>query len=291
MNVLKRLSFDTSAVNALTDNAHGAALLAGIQSGYFTRITFPSIAEAFATSDEARRNKLFDTLNALRQNGECLEAHHWILSQLVKNYATDINVKWHALDIRFAHIEEALVRRGFSNNESDEERNFAVQAENQFTDTFANTRPRFEVVFEEGTERPTNADELLAHLNGEGGAFWIMAANLYQRAAGMRPTEEQIRAFVGESPPFLALMLGLVHAQFEWSIREQPIKKNKRVGRIDLFCAIYLPYCDIYVTDDDEQRRCLTEIAATAKLPVEILSLASFADRLMLMPRLLVGRA
>lgn len=279
MSVYKRLSFDTSAVNALADCAHSAALLAGVQSGYYTRIPFPSVGEAFAASNEIRRNNLLDTLSALRGNGECLEAPHWILSQLVQNHAKKTDATWDSVDIRFAEIEQGLVRGGFSNDESDEERKFAAQAEDQFTNIFASTRPRFEQVFEAGTERPKNADELLSHLNGEGGAFWIMAANLYERASGVRPSEAQVRNFAAECPPFLALMLGLVHAQFEWAIRQNPIKKNKRVGWIDLFCAIYLPYCDLYITNDDEQRRCLTEIAATAELSVEISTFSSFGDK------------
>jgi hypothetical protein len=286
---LQRLSFDTSGVNALADSSECAVLLAGIRSGYFTRLTFPSVAEPLATSDPVRRNGLFDVLNALRLNGECLGAHNWILTELVQQNAKNTAVKWDSLDVRFAQCEIEIARREFSENESKDERKFAAETEEQFTKTFADTRPHFEAVFEEGTERPTSANELLKHLNGVGGAFWMMAANLYERAAGIRPTEEQMRAFTEVCPPFFALMLGLVHAQFEWSIIEKPIKKNKRIGRTDLFCAIYLPYCDLYITDDDDQRRCLTEIADAAKLPVEILSFTDFSSRLMPLNHLTVG--
>jgi len=286
---LQRLSFDTSGVNALADSPDCAALLAGIKCGYFTRLTFPSIAEPLATADPARRNSLFEILNGLRLNGECLEAHNWILTELVRNHARGAGVGWDSLDLHFTQCEIAIARREFSDNESREERKFAAETEEQFTKTFANVRTRFETVFEGGTDRPANADDLLTHLNGTGGAFWIMAANLYERAAGVRPTEAQIRAFFAECPPFVTLMLGLVHAQFEWSITNSPSKKNKRVGKTDLFCAIYLPYCDLYITDDDEQRKCLTEIAAGAKLPVEILSVAEFGDRLMPLAHLTAG--
>jgi hypothetical protein len=287
--VLQRLSFDTSGVNALADSPECAFLLAGMRCGYFTRLTFPSVAESLATSDPVRRNRLFDVLNALRINGECLEAHNWILSELVLNHARKTGVKWDSLDIRFAQCEVEIAQREFSESESEDERKFATQTEEQFTKTFADTRPHFEAVFKEGTKRPTSADELLTHLNGAGGAFWTMAANLYERASSLRPTEEQVRAFAEECPPFFALMLGLVHAQFEWSIIENPKKKNKRIGKTDLFSAIYLPYCDLYITGDDEQRRCLTEIAAAANLPVEILAFTDFSIRLMPLNHLTVG--
>ena len=98
------------------------------------------------------------------------------------------------MDLNFNECEIAIARRDFSEKESEDERKFAAETEEQFTNTFANVRPRFETVFEGGTERPLNADELLTHLNGEGGAHWVMAANLYERAAGVRCASPELRA-------------------------------------------------------------------------------------------------
>lgn len=284
-----RLSFDTSGVNALADNPDCKALLAGIRTGYFTRITFPSVAETVATSDASRRNRLFDILTALRLNGECLEAHQRLFTRLAQNYEKFGESRWATLNLHFEQCEVSIARHELSDVESKEEREFAPEVEKQFASLFSDTRPKFEEVFADGTPRPTSADELLAHLNGHGGAFWSIGAGLYERAAGRRPTEEQVRAFAEECPPFMALMLGLVHALFEWAIREKQAKKEKRVGRMDLFCSMYLPYCDIYITNDDEQRRCLIEIATAAKLPVEIISFNAFSRRLMPLAHLAVG--
>jgi hypothetical protein len=276
---IPRLSFDTSGINALADSADFPALLAGIRVGYFTRITFLSVAETVATANPERRHRLFDVLNALRVNGGCIEAHHTILSQLVQNYEKTGASGWDSLNLHFEECEIALSRHELSDEESRQEREFEPEVEKQFTHLFADPRSKFEEVFAGGTPRPTSADELLAHLDGHGGAFWNIAAGLYERAAGRRPTETEIRAFAEECPPFKALILAIVHALFEWAIREKQAKKDKRVGRTDLFCSLYLPYCDIYITNDDEQRRCLIEIAAAAKLPVEVISFEEFSQR------------
>lgn len=288
MNGQPRLSFDTSAVNAIADLANRpeskgecAALLAGIRSGYFTRLTFPSVEEPLAASDEARRSHLFAILNKLRFNGECLQAHNWIATQLIRNYEKYGISRWDGLDLRFAECEIAIARREISQTLSDEQRQFAIAAEEEFKGVFENARPALQQVFADGTARPKNADELLAALNGRGGAFWNGGAGMYERVAGHRPTEEQVRAFAADCPPFMALQLGLVHAQYDWSITDKQVKRDKRVGRLDMFSAIYLPYCDIYITNDAEQRRCLSEIAVAASLPVEVLSLASFGSRLL----------
>jgi hypothetical protein len=75
---------------------------------------------------------------------------------------------------------------------------------------------------------------------------------------------------------FGALSLALSHGLLNGADRENQVSKNKRVGRIDLFCSMYLPYCDSYITNDDEQRRGLTEISVATKLPVEVLSFTEF---------------
>ena len=293
MSGQQRLSFDTSGVNAFKylSELDCAALLAGIRTGYFTRLTFPSVEEPIAASDAAMRHKLFGILNRLRLNGECLQAHNWLATRFIQNYEKQGNSMWDSLDIRFSACEVAIARSDISDDLSAEQRNFAAETEDNFTKTFADLRPKTEQLFSEGTARPSSADELLLRLNGYGGAFWNFGAGLYERAAGRHPTEEQVRAFAADCPPFLALLLSLVHAEFEWAIKENQVKEDKRVGRIDLFSSIYLPYCDIYITNDDEQRRCLTEIAAAANLPVEVTSLAEFSNRLMPLAHLAISGA
>jgi len=283
-----RLSFDTSAVNALADLANRpeskfecTALLAGIRSGYFTRLTFPSVEEPLAAADEARRNHLFEILNRLQLNGECLEAHNWIGTELIRNNERYGTSRWETLDLRFRQCELAIARHEFSEADSFEQRQFAKAAEEEFKGVFENARPAFQKIFDDGTKRPKNADELLAALNGSGGAFGSIGAGMYERVAGHRPAEEKIRSFAAECPPFMALQLGMVHAQYDWSITDKQVKREKRVGRLDMFSAIYLPYCNLYITDDSEQRRCLSEIAVAANLPVEVLSFASFRSRLL----------
>jgi hypothetical protein len=210
MSNLPRLSFDTSAISGhkgLIRHRDCSYLLDGIRSGYFTRLTFPSVEEPVATPVEATRDALFGILNKLLRNGECLEAHNWLAAQLIQNYEQHGTSKWDSQDIRFRACEDAIARREFSQPESDEQRRFAKEAEDQFTAVFAAPRPEFEKLFASGTERPTTADELVAHLDGGNGAFWNIAAGLYEPAARRRPMEQQVRAFASDCPPFFALML------------------------------------------------------------------------------------
>lgn len=203
------------------------------------------------------------------------------LTQLLENHQKYGHSRWNGINLNFPECELAISQRDFSEEMSKEERESAFATENRYKQVFTDVHPMFEKVFEEGTKRPTTATELLVHLNGEGGAFWIMAANLYERAVKVRPSEEQIRALMLECPPFHTVMLGLVHMQFEWSIIGTPAPTKKRIGKTDTLSAIYLPYCDVYVTNDKRQRKCFKEIASSAQLPVEVWSLAEFRNHLM----------
>jgi len=49
---------------------------------------------------------------------------------------------------------------------------------------------------------------------------------------------------------------------------------------MDLFAAIYLPYCDVYVTGDVEQMGCLIEVASLAGLSTDVVHYHEFRAKL-----------
>jgi hypothetical protein len=51
-------------------------------------------------------------------------------------------------------------------------------------------------------------------------------------------------------------------------------------GRNDLFMAVYLPLCDIFVTRDAEQESCLRELSKYIGVATEVLSFQDFTDSL-----------
>jgi len=279
---MKRLSLDTSAVNALADDSGSLPLLAGIRTGYFTRLTCPSIEEPWATPDPVRRAVLFRTLRKLLIDGECLQTHDFLTSTLVRNYEEYGTSKWASTDIRFKACEEAIARDEFLDAHTNNVRAFNLEAEKEF-ERLLDERPNFERLFLDAAWRPANARELLDLLlngDGDGEAFSIAGAQLYKRTAGYLPTKDKLRAFVLDCPPFLAAMLAALQASYEWAVREKQVKLRKRVNRMDLFAAIYLPYCDVYVTGDVEQMGCLTEVASLAGLSTDVIHYHEFRVKL-----------
>jgi len=76
------------------------------------------------------------------------------------------------------------------------------------------------------------------------------------------------------------MVLAAVMAQYKRAIVEAP-RKKKRAGRVDLLTSVYLPYCRVFVTNDNDQEACLREMAAVANLNTEILSYHDFRGRLL----------
>ncbi len=51
-------------------------------------------------------------------------------------------------------------------------------------------------------------------------------------------------------------------------------------GSNDLYMSVYLPYVDMFVTDDADQEKALREVARLAKLETTILSYDDFCATL-----------
>jgi hypothetical protein len=102
----------------------------------------------------------------------------------------------------------------------------------------------------------------------------------YARNVSAKPEEATLRDFANRCPPFLMMVMAAVKAQYERAIVKKP-KGRKRAGRLDLLMSIYLPYCRLFVTNDDDQETCLREMANVANLEAEILSYREFRSRLL----------
>lgn len=117
----------------------------------------------------------------------------------------------------------------------------------------------------------------MKRLQGPGGAFWGFGQGLYERVAKGRPNEETIRRFVADCPPFHALLMAICVAQYDLAIREEDGKKPSS-HRNDLFMAVYLPYCDQFVSDDRGQQTRLREIVSLCNLTTRVRWYREFRD-------------
>ena len=63
-------------------------------------------------------------------------------------------------------------------------------------------------------------------------------------------------------------------------VREENVPGSHRADRLDVLMAIYLPYCDVFVTNDPKQGTCLREIASEADIDALVLAYERFRTSL-----------
>src|ERR1017187_6740996 len=110
---------------------------------------------------------------------------------------------------------------------------------------------------------------------GVGGSLmWGMGKLLYDRASGTNASEATVNEFMDYCPPFRALIYSLLLSWYDRGVRDRQSGEKFTAGRNDLFMAVYLPYCDQFVTAEirGEQEKCLRAVASAANLETKVLS-------------------
>jgi hypothetical protein len=275
-----KLIFDTSAVNALAIAPEIEAIIKGIGLSYTVAITETVFAEIVATPEEEKRRKLLGVLDRLLHPGYCVMPYQWIIEHQAKAFEGDrTEYDWRQLNVRFVEGEEEIARQEVVHAISEETKVSNRQLEDAFTALFANARPAFQKIFENGAERPT-LRAATEHLMGDRGAYLSIAAGLVERATGNRPDEPTVKEFIDRCDPFKALLVALCFAQYDRCIREDNVESLGRTGRNDMYSAVYLPYCRVFVTNDDGQQKALGSVAELMGLGVDVLMYVDFKNRL-----------
>jgi hypothetical protein len=278
----KRLIFDTTGINRFAEDRKSAdPLIAGLTSGYIVRVTATNVEESIATDNADKRNRLLEVCKQLIKGdgGEIIRPFHWITEGLIAEFERTGRVDWENVPLRLpAYEREVALREIIDDNVSADERKHAATVKSSFEAVFTDARPHFEELFRDGKEsRPSSVADLVGRLQGPGGAYWNFGQGFYERVAKRRPDEETIRGFVAQCPPFQALLLAVCVAQYDLAIREEDGEQPSS-HRNDLFMAVYLPYCDEFVSDDRGQQIRLREIVSLCKLTTKVRWYREFRD-------------
>ncbi len=265
------LIFDTSVFNALADDGAGPSLVAGLREGYVVWLTGLNFSEIIASANAGRRKQLLDLCRLFMADGLCLMPHHWIVESMAKGFHQTSPFDWSRVDVRFRGAEIEIAREEVPNDDiSREEREHLRQQESELFAHLDQQRSKFQALFVSGTRQPQDYAEFISVLKEPGGAFWGLGGGMYERVTGVLPTEDGVRRFVAECPPFHAALLGFLMAQYERCIRDLKTGPSYRAGRYDLFMSVYLPFCMQFVTNDDRQARALQEVASVGGFDTEV---------------------
>lgn len=277
----KKLIFDTSGINALADDPDYVPLIRGLRLTHLFGVTETAISEIAANSDEVRRIQLLGVLERLLKFGMCVIPYHVIIEEQARAYLADRRAyDWRRVNVRFAKAEGEVVRQEIIHKVSEETRETLKQWEKEFQSIFSNAKAAFQKLFDRRDgERPSLKD-IADRLLDEGGAHREIAIDLFERGTGTRLSQAEVHDFTERCLPFKALLVALCFSQYDRCIRGERQPWLGKAGRLDMFSATYLPYCKVFVTNDDGQRKALRTVAEMIGRQMDILLFSEFKEKL-----------
>lgn len=272
--------FDTSALNALADESEANAIATSLGIGWRVRLSETCLSEVGATKTPARRETLLELCRRLQYSGECIRPYNWIIETLTLSHARNPDdFDWRAIDLRGPEIEEQIARPTLLGTDSlaEEIRADFKAKRSQFESIHADARARFPLDSEE--QLPSLLEVI--ELERSNGALWKHGASLYGRASDVQIDEEGICGFISKCPPFHALLVSFCVAQFHRCVRDLRATAEYNAGMLDLMMSVYLPYCKVFVTNDEGQSRALDAIANEIGISTRVQPYKNFVGQML----------
>ncbi len=272
----KTVIFDTSAINRLANDADGRIIAKAIGAVHHLRITATSIAESAADPGTDHRRQLFEVFKLLLSNGQCTIPFQWIIERLAKTYfKRPENFEWNSIVIRFLDAERPLHEDVFHDHaESERIRHEDKAWAEEFEQIYKNERPPFDDIFAGSNDklRPSFKEFCKVALRKDGHG-WSIIEGLFEKSTGSKTNFEAMADFANKCPPVRA---ALMWAHYKKCIAGRRSTSIGRAGRQDLMSSVYLPYCNIFVTNDSGQKNALLEIKDEARLAPQVMAFEDF---------------
>ena len=272
--------FDTSSWNQLLKDPQSSSVASSIKNGFFIRVTATSVLEIAATPQAALRKELLSLCRSMVD--DCLHPPNWITDALICSFEQSQNTfDWWNVLIEWPELQQKLATPDFFDNEIAGVTRAELRGrEQQFGDLFSLGRKPIEETFRQSEEeRPKSFHEYLPVIPEE---LLKKGQSFYSEATKREPPPKQVIArFIAVCPPFRALANMAFVPEYEYWIRNLHTSESCRAGANDLFSAVYLPYCNKFVTDDQRQLRALELVAVESDLKdVGVLSYKKFREML-----------
>jgi hypothetical protein len=282
--------FDTSAHNRFERGGEDAdRVIARVRSARFVRIGGMSVEELFGTSDTHRRGSLFtcsEKLIAGTETDTLLPPNELLRRLVLEHQKCPWIFNWMLVNVQNGDYHHEIAARTLLNDEalSLEQRNQMKELDRQHRKMFSSLRSKVEALFAaRGDQQPLTFEDALVHIENEPQSVRLGYAQMfYEKITGWKISRFGVSEFMEICPPFKALVYATLLPMYDLAIRDKHRGERFQAGRADLMMAVYLPYCDEFVTDEchGEQARCLKKIAQVAGFATEVLSYDDFIKRL-----------
>ena len=274
--------FDTSALNYLHDDPEVANITAGLTATNTIWITSLNVIEAGITNNAERRISLLKLQKQLARDIRPLQLPNLLLRESAVAYATRKDRR----DLSIGKNQNGIwIALNNPEKIDDAARQELYRWKKELEDTFKRThesgRAQFQKLFESKEKRPRNAAALLRHYSLNEGFLFDVTADIYEKATGAKLKREELFSFFRSTPQWPFFFLGWAYAIYARAIQKEKYGGNN-AGNVDIWCATYLPSCDIFVTADAAQFRALRLINKFNQRPCKVLRYSELRQQLVI---------
>ena len=288
--MIVRFCFDTSALNQLHDDVARDALITALLAGGPFWITSYNVLEAAKTKDVGRRHSLVRMMRRLADGKPPLSRPNTLVRAIARAYfEAGLNG-----EPRFAANNDreleglwvALKEPELLDEEiRDEAQAWASEWEANYDAIASGARDRFQSVFANSPkDRPhTAAVTLRGFMRNDDKMFSRLVAPIYEQETG-KPLSRAEYDRMMEEPTWALYLGGYGYALHHRSVKTLRFGKTNNAGGIDLGQAVYLRFCERFVTHDRPQYRALrflNRFSRAAKYEAEVLTYEAFRRRLL----------
>jgi len=160
-------------------------------------------------------------------------------------------------------------------------REFNEERENNFRHWNEYLRNDLQPLFQSRLARPRSMGALIRHYNRNDDFLYGVVNPIYERAIGSALPRNELRPLLSSLPHWPMFLMGYACAIYQRAVREQGFGHRRNPGHLDLWSASYLPFCDIFITNDTRQRRALRVINKGNTHPARIISYAEWREKLL----------
>ncbi len=273
--------FDTSALNHLHDDPEAANLTTGLLAANTVWITALNVIEVGITEDAERRNSLLQLQRKLTDDKRPLQIPNRLIRERAAAYAAGLDRAVSSVG-KEDGVWIALSNPQLVNEVSRQELyRWKKELEDDFRQAHEKARPDFQQLFNSGVERPRTAASLLRHYSRSEDFLFELTSGIYEEVTGVKLRREELFQFFRAVPQWPFFCLGWAYAVYARAIRQEKFGR-KNAGNIDLWCATYLPSCDVFVTEDFAQYKALRLINTFNQRRTKVLLYSRLRQRLLI---------
>ena len=274
--------FDNSPLSRLLEESERDrdAILTGLRTFAILRVTGMNVIETIQVPNRDLRMTKLRLLKELTRAVNPYQTPNDLLGDIARAYqnygSLDLgdHVSWFVVN-NPDEITDEMALAGLK---------WHRDREKWFRDMYEDLRATYQPLFETGTlPRPKSATDLLKYFISRRETYYdMLLLDIYERHTGYRPTHEEFTTFLEtkDACGWALFWLARIYAMFQRSIQRKRYSWKVNAGLHDLDSAIYLPYCDWFVTGDAPQRRAFRLLNALNRRPTRIVDYADFRRQL-----------